>query len=71
MSDKPSCSCEGDEENPCEDEECQTCCTHEETDHGVCMSCGYDCSEDIGARAYDRYKDSMKYGEQEVLWKKT
>lgn len=42
---------------------CHECCPHDELDHGICLDCEKDLSERIYAQAYDRYKDSMKYGE--------
>lgn len=26
----------------CEEEKCQTCCPHDERDHGICMSCEHE-----------------------------
>ena len=37
---------------------CQECCEHDETDHGICLSCGADRNEWIGAARYDSYKVS-------------
>lgn len=46
-------------ENPeCDEETCQACCEHSELDHGVCMDCGSDRNEWIGAARYDSYKAS-------------
>lgn len=42
---------------------CSECCPHDELDHGICMDCEKDFSEEISARAYDTYKDRMKYGD--------
>jgi hypothetical protein len=42
---------------------CEACCPHDEHDHGICLDCGKDNYEDMAARAYDRYKDSVKYGD--------
>lgn len=50
--------------NPeCDETTCQECCPHDEHDHGICLDCGLDQSEDMAAAAYDRYKDLKKYGE--------
>jgi hypothetical protein len=38
-------------------------CTHDDLDHGICLDCKEDLSSELGSRAYDRYKDLMKYGE--------
>lgn len=48
------------EDNPCED-----CCEHSDVcrDERICLICDKDMSEELSARAYDRYKDRMKYGE--------
>lgn len=35
---------------------CNECCEHEELDHGVCMDCGDDQTEELMAKAYDRMK---------------
>lgn len=32
-------------------------------DEFICLYCGEDMREDIASRAYDRYKDYLKYGE--------
>lgn len=32
----PECTAEI---QPCDAEECQACCEHEETDHGICLMC--------------------------------
>jgi hypothetical protein len=42
---------------------CSDCCEHGEFDHGICMDCGLDCTEEMAAAAYDRAKDFQKYGE--------
>lgn len=42
---------------------CQECCEHGDYDHGICGSCGADCYDDLAGRAYDSYKDSVKYGD--------
>lgn len=35
-------------ECPCnEDPECQECCPHDEHDHGICLSCGKDRTDDL------------------------
>lgn len=43
---------------------CPVCCEHEpDPDEGYhCLSCGKDCSADVAAEAYDRWKDYRKYG---------
>lgn len=41
---------------------CQECCPHDEHDHGICLDCGLDNYEHLAAAAYDRAKDSWKYG---------
>lgn len=40
----------------CDDEDCQICCPHDEYDHGICLDCGLDRTEDLAADAYDRAK---------------
>jgi hypothetical protein len=45
-------------QEPCDDSECQMCCMHNEHDHGVCIDCGLDQTEDFAARAYDDAKDA-------------
>lgn len=42
--------CEG-----CDDTECQDCCEHNETDHFICIDCGYetDPGEAIDRAEYD------------------
>ena len=39
---------------PCEEKDCQDCCTHDEFDHYICLDCGYekDPGEDIDAAEY-------------------
>ena len=49
-----------DEDN---DVTCEDCCDHSDCDEHCCLICGKDMTEDFAARAYDRYKDYMKYGE--------
>lgn len=41
---------------------CTECCCHDEYDHGICLDCGGDFSEDLACAAYDRAKDARKYG---------
>lgn len=52
--------CEGghqaDERGTCEEESCQSCCPHDDRDHGICLSCEHE--EDPGV-AIDRAMDSM------------
>lgn len=37
-------------ENPwCDGETCQDCCPHDERDHGICLYCEHDASDDIEA----------------------
>lgn len=38
-------------------------CEHDDVDDFHCLDCGKDLTEDVMARAYDRMKDRMKYGE--------
>ena len=40
--------------NPCESEDCQKCCSHDERDHGICMDCG---DEEDPGEAIDRAMD--------------
>ena len=42
---------------------CPECCEHGDMDHGLCLDCGEDRTEDMMAAAYDRAKDSKKYGD--------
>jgi hypothetical protein len=42
---------------------CEDCCDHSDCDSHCCLICGKDMTEDFAAKAYDRYKDYMKYGE--------
>jgi hypothetical protein len=44
---------------------CEDCCDHGDIcpDERICLVCGKDLTEDLSAKAYDRYKDYMKYGE--------
>lgn len=44
---------------------CQLCCEHDDIcyDERCCLVCCEDMTEDLAARAYDRYKDRMKYGD--------
>lgn len=58
--DPPEFKCKNES---CDGETCQECCQHDELDHGICMDCELDMSDDIAARAYDRAKDLRKYGE--------
>lgn len=56
----PGCECNIDK-----DEACEECCDHSdiEYDEGCCLICGKDLTEELSARAYDRWKDYNKYGE--------
>lgn len=40
----------------CEEEKCQSCCPHDERDHGICLACE---DEDDGSGDIDRAHDSM------------
>lgn len=42
----------------CDDSECEQCCEHVETDHGICIDCGSDESEWQSMDRYDSYKNS-------------
>lgn len=42
--------------NYCEESKCQTCCPHDERDHGICLDCEHE--EDPGI-AIDRAMDSL------------
>jgi hypothetical protein len=42
---------------PCEDQDCQECCPHDDRDHGICLDCEHE--EDPGAAA-DWYRDQME-----------
>jgi hypothetical protein len=37
----------------CEKEDCQQCCPHDETDHGVCMMCEKDLTDVLANRAHE------------------
>lgn len=39
-----------------EDEVCESCCPHDDTDEYECLDCGADLTEDRMAQAYDRAK---------------
>ena len=39
-------------------------CGHDDIEDGICLVCGEDLTEELSARAYDMYKDRMKYGEE-------
>jgi hypothetical protein len=51
------------EDGTCEEMGCQTCCPHDEYDHGICLDCELDRNDDLAARSYDRAKDARKYGD--------
>jgi hypothetical protein len=38
-------------------------CDHTDCDNYTCLDCGKEMTEEWSARAFDRYKDSMKDGE--------
>lgn len=42
-------TCSGEE--LCGNDECQKCCPHDEHDHGICLYCGMDVTQDLVARA--------------------
>ncbi len=44
---------------------CFKCCDHSdiEEDERCCLICGRDMTDDLAGRAYDAYKDRMKYGD--------
>lgn len=46
-----------------EEEEIEEECEHEIDDEGLCLNCDEDFREELMSRAYDMYKDHMKYGE--------
>jgi hypothetical protein len=48
-------ACDGSED--CGEISCQSCCRHDERDHGVCMDCAHE--EDPGA-AIDRAMDYLE-----------
>jgi hypothetical protein len=52
LSDYSNEECQG-----CERQECQTCCPHDDRDHGICLDCEHE--EDPGAAA-DWYRDQME-----------
>lgn len=37
-----------------EKEDCQECCDHMDLDHGVCLDCGADLTDDLANRAYEQ-----------------
>lgn len=41
---------------PCENEKCQECCEHNEHDHGVCMDCEKDITDDLVCAAEYAYE---------------
>lgn len=45
------------DDTPCEQQDCQQCCPHDEFDHDICLDCGYEHDPGI---AIDR---AMDYGE--------
>ncbi len=45
------------EKEPCEAGDCQTCCQHDERDHGICLDCGH---EEAPGEAIDRAMDSIE-----------
>jgi hypothetical protein len=44
-------------ESYCGEDTCQSCCPHDERDHGICLDCGHE--QDPGV-AIDRAMDSME-----------
>lgn len=36
--------------------DCSECCEHVETDHGICLDCGKDCTDALIARAESLYE---------------
>lgn len=46
-----------DAELDCGQDGCQTCCNHDERDHGICLDCGHE--QDPG-EAIDRAMDYME-----------
>lgn len=47
----------------CGDDNCPECCPHDDLDHGICLWCEKDLTEELAAKAYDRAKDLRKYGD--------
>lgn len=44
-------------DGPCDDTECQLCCEHSDGfDHGICLDCGKDCTEELINRAADYWE---------------
>ena len=39
-----------------ENDSCQECCPHDETDHGECLDCGKDISDDLCNRAHEYFE---------------
>lgn len=35
----------------CDDPECQECCPHDEHDHGICLDCEKDLTDDLAGAA--------------------
>lgn len=46
--------CNGEEF--CGDDKCQKCCAHDEYDHGICLYCGLDITEELVAKAEFLYE---------------
>jgi len=44
------------------DDICEDCCDHSDCDDHCCLICGKDMAETRACRAYDQWKDRMKYG---------
>ena len=40
----------------CDGETCQECCPHDEFDHGICLACDKDCTDDLAGRAESYYE---------------
>jgi hypothetical protein len=52
------CSIYNNTGQPCDAQDCQECCQHDERDHGICLDCAHE--EDPGAaidRATDYFED--------------
>lgn len=39
-----------------QDDNCQECCPHDEHDHGICLDCGKDRTDDLVGDAEDAYE---------------
>ena len=47
----PDCRACGDTAEDEKGNPCQECCSHDEHDHGICLDCGLDRSDDLAAQA--------------------